>query len=66
MQTKLHWNPFEQINVVGLTKFIFVHYCVVENSKKSRFEEIDYKNPYNIKSPNFACIRISCSVACTN
>jgi hypothetical protein len=50
MQTKVHWIPLEQISTVGLTKSIFVHYCLVENSKKSNLEVINYKNPCNIKS----------------
>jgi hypothetical protein len=58
MQTKFHWYPLEQIYTVGLTKYLCVHYCLVENSKKSNLEEFNYKNLYNIKSLNFACIVI--------
>jgi hypothetical protein len=50
MQIKFLWNPLEQIYVVGLTKYLFVHYYFVENFKKSNLEVINYKNPCNIKS----------------
>jgi hypothetical protein len=33
-------------------------YCLVENSLKSYLEVFNYKNPYKVKSPNFACILI--------
>jgi hypothetical protein len=39
----------EQIYAVGLTKYLFVHYCLVENSKNSNLEESNYKNLYKIK-----------------
>jgi hypothetical protein len=58
-------NTFEQIYAMGLTKSLWVHYCSVENYKNSNLEEINYKNLYKIKSWNFACILISCSVAFT-
>jgi hypothetical protein len=48
---------------MGLTKSAFMHYCLVENSKKSKFEVFNYKIPYKVKSPNFACILISCYLA---
>jgi hypothetical protein len=58
-------NPLEQIYAVGLTKSFFVQNCLVENSKKSNIEVFNNKNQYKIKSPNFACILISCLVAST-
>jgi hypothetical protein len=65
MQSKFLWNPLEQIYPVAMTKYLFVHYCLVENSKKSNLEVFNYKNSYKIKYPNFACILISDSIACT-
>jgi hypothetical protein len=50
MQSKFLWNPLEQIYAVGLTKSLFVHYCSIENSKKSNLEIINYKISCNIKS----------------
>jgi hypothetical protein len=64
MQTKVHWIPLEQIYSTCLTKSLFVHYCLVENFKKSNLEVFNYKNQYKIKSPNFECMLISYSIAC--
>jgi hypothetical protein len=50
MLTKFHWNPLEYVYLVGLTKFIFMHYSSVENSKKSKFKVFIYKNLCNIQS----------------
>jgi hypothetical protein len=44
-QTNFHWNSLEHIYTMDLTKSLFVHYCLVENSKKSNIEVINYKNP---------------------
>jgi hypothetical protein len=64
MQTKFYWNPL-QIYVIGLTKSLFVHYCLVDNSYKSNIVTFNYKILCKIKSPNFACILMSYAVACT-
>jgi hypothetical protein len=45
MQIKLYMNPLKQIYSIGLTKFAFVHYCIVENYKNSNFGVFNYKNP---------------------
>jgi hypothetical protein len=37
-------NPLEYIYALGLTKSLFMHYCLVDNSKKSNLEEFIYKN----------------------
>jgi hypothetical protein len=58
MQTKFGWIPFEQMSTVGLTKSVFVHYSLVKNSKKSNLKVFNYKNEYQVKSQNFACILI--------
>jgi hypothetical protein len=44
MQTKFHWNSFEHIYAVGLTKSHFVHYCSIENSYKSNLGVFNYTN----------------------
>jgi hypothetical protein len=33
LQSKFCMNPLEQIYAVGLTKYLFVHYCLVQDSK---------------------------------
>jgi hypothetical protein len=38
-------NPLRPIYSVGLTKLHFVHYCLVENSYKSKLEIFNYKHP---------------------
>jgi hypothetical protein len=45
MQTKFHWNTLEYIYALGLTKSLFVHYFLVENSKNSNLEVFNYGNP---------------------
>jgi hypothetical protein len=37
MQSKFSWNPFEYFHAVGLTKYVFMHYYLVENLMKSKF-----------------------------
>jgi hypothetical protein len=44
IQNKFYWSPCENIFVIGLTKLIFVHYCIVENYKNSNLGVINYKN----------------------
>jgi hypothetical protein len=50
MKVKFLSNPPEQIYTVGLTKHLFVYYCLVENSKKSKLGVFNYINPSNFKS----------------
>jgi hypothetical protein len=65
LKTKFHWNPLEQLYAVGLTKFIFVYYFFVENSKKSKLEAFICKNPCKMKSSNLAWVYTSYLVAHT-
>jgi hypothetical protein len=44
MQSKFRMDPPEKIYALGLTKSLFMHYCLVDKSKKSNFEEFIYKN----------------------
>jgi hypothetical protein len=43
MQTKLCCTPLEQIVTVGLTKFIFVLYFIIQNCKNSNTKILVYK-----------------------
>jgi hypothetical protein len=36
-------NPLELIYALGLTKSMFMHYCLVDNFKKLNLEEFIYK-----------------------
>jgi hypothetical protein len=45
MKNKFDWNNCEHISAVGLTKFHFVHYCIVENYKNLNLGVFNYKNP---------------------
>jgi hypothetical protein len=40
IESEFHWNALEQIYAVGLTKSLFVHYCLVENSHTSNLEHL--------------------------
>jgi hypothetical protein len=44
MQSKFLMDPPEKIYALGLTKSLFMYYCLVDKSKKSNFEEFIYKN----------------------
>jgi hypothetical protein len=46
MQNKFLWDPLEYIYAFGLTKSLFMDYCITRNSKNEKVEEIIYKNPY--------------------
>jgi hypothetical protein len=43
-QSKFRMDHPEKIYALGLTKSLFMHYCLVDKSKKSNFEEFIYKN----------------------
>jgi hypothetical protein len=38
-------NPLELVYELGLTKSLFMHYGLVDESKKSNLEVFNYKNP---------------------
>jgi hypothetical protein len=44
IQNKFPYNPLEQISTMDLTKFIVVHYCIIENSYKSNLGVFIYRN----------------------
>jgi hypothetical protein len=44
IQSKFLYNPLEQIFAIGLTKFIFVLYFLIDNSYKSNIGVFNYKN----------------------
>jgi hypothetical protein len=58
-------NPCEYILVIGLTKFPFVLYCLIENSYKSNIGVFNYKNTWKVKCPNIAYMCTSWSLAYT-
>jgi hypothetical protein len=64
IQSKFCMNPPEEIYALGMTKSLFMHYCLVDKSKKSNFEEIIYKNLCMFIHLILACIFISYFFAC--
>jgi hypothetical protein len=44
IENKFLWNPLELLLAIGLTKSIFVHYGLIENSYKSNLGVFNYKN----------------------
>jgi hypothetical protein len=45
IQNKFCINPLQWNYALGLTKYLFMHFCLVDKSKKLNLEEIIYKNP---------------------
>jgi hypothetical protein len=65
LQSKFCVNPLKQIYSVGLTKFVFVYYCIVEITRIQILEYLIRKICKTIKPPNFAYVCTSWSLAYT-